>query len=211
MAIKAALFDLDGTLMDTEPQYTIFWGRMARTFRPDVPELEYKIKGSTLDRIFSLYFPEKTIQNDIVAQLDEYEKGMKYEFIPGALDFIKELKSNGVKCAIVTSSNQKKMNSVRLQVPEFDCLFDHVFTSEDFTASKPAPDCYLIGAKHFGVAIDECVVFEDAFNGLAAGMAANMFTVGVATNNPPEAIRDKCSYVIKDFTELSFETIASKL
>ena len=45
---KVALFDLDGTLMDTEGQYTVFWGKMGAKYRPDVPNLEQVIKGTTL-------------------------------------------------------------------------------------------------------------------------------------------------------------------
>ena len=205
--LKAALFDLDGTLVDTEDQYTIFWGGVARRYRPDVPELEQKIKGSTLERIYEMYFPDKELQKQITASLDEFEKQMRYEFIPGALDFIKDLKSHDVRCAIVTSSNQPKIRAVLASIHDLETLFDKILTSEDFSASKPAPDCYLLGARVFNADIDECVVFEDAFNGLAAGTASGIFTIGVATNNSPDSIRDKCDYVINDFTEMSYEKL----
>ena len=205
--LKAALFDLDGTLFNTEGQYTIFWGRTARKYRPDIPGLEYKIKGTTLTQIFSTYFPDPSVQADIVRGLDEWEQNMRYEFIPGALQFLHDLHRHGVRCAVVTSSNQKKMDSVRRQMPEFDTLFDRVLTSEDFTASKPAPDCYLLGACVFDADVSECVVFEDAFTGLAAGMASGIFTIGLATGNPAEAIRDKCNYVMPDFEGMSYSKL----
>jgi len=207
--LKAALFDLDGTLFDTEGQYTIFWGRMARKYRPDIPDLEYKIKGSTLVRIFDNYFPDPQVRKEITEGLDRWEAQMRYEFIPGALDFLKDLRDHGTRLAVVTSSNLPKMRSVSLQLPEFNSLFDKILTSEDFTASKPAPDCYLLGARVFDAAIDECIVFEDAFNGLEAGMASGIFTVGLATGNPAEAIRDKCNLVIDDFTGMTYERAAA--
>lgn len=207
--LKAALFDLDGTLFDTEGQYTIFWGQMAREYRPDIPDLEYKIKGSTLVRIFDNYFPDPQVRKEITEGLDRWEAQMRYEFIPGALDFLKDLRDHGTHLAVVTSSNLPKMRSVSLQLPEFNSLFDKVLTSEDFTASKPAPDCYLLGARVFDAAIDECIVFEDAFNGLEAGMASGIFTVGLATGNPAEAIRDKCNLVIDDFTGMTYERAAA--
>lgn len=205
--LRVALFDLDGTLIDTEDQYSIFWGGMARRYRPDIPGLEQQIKGSTLERIYEMYFPDKELQKQITLELDEYERGMRYEFIPGALDFIKDIKKHGVRCAVVTSSNQPKIRAVLASIPELKTLFDRILTSEDFSASKPAPDCYLLGAKVFGVDIDECVVFEDAFNGLAAGMSSGIFTIGLATNNSPESIRDKCDYVINDFREMSYNKL----
>ena len=54
----AALFDLDGVVFDTEPQYTVYWGGVMRKFRPDTPGLEYTIKGSTLTRIFEDFLPD---------------------------------------------------------------------------------------------------------------------------------------------------------
>lgn len=202
--LKVALFDLDGTLFDTEGQYSIFWGGIGekygfgRGFADD-------IKGSTLVRILGFFKPED--RADVEAGINAYEETMTYQFFPGALEFVQELKSNGIKCAIVTSSNQLKMASVAKQWPEFNTLFDKVLTSEDFTASKPAPDCYLLGAKVFGADLDECVVFEDAFNGLEAGMSSGIFTIGVASYNPEEAIRDKCNYVLKNFEGFSFEKL----
>lgn len=209
--LKAALFDLDGTLFDTEGQYTVFWGKMARRYRPDIPDLEYLIKGSTLVRIFDNYFPDQKVREEITKALDEWEAQMRYEFIPGALEFIKDLRDHGTRCAVVTSSNLPKMRSVSLQLPEFNSLFDRVLTSEDFSASKPAPDCYLLGAKVFDADISKCIVFEDAFNGLQAGMSAGIFTVGLATGNPAEAIRDKCNLVIDDFTGMTYERAAALL
>ena len=205
--LKAALFDLDGTLIDTEGQYTVIWGEIARRFRPDIPQLEYKIKGTTLVQIFDRYFPDPEIQKEVTVMLDKGEAGMNYGFYPGALDFIADLKRNGVKCAIVTSSNHKKMESVEKAIPNFYELFDRVLTAEDFSASKPAPDCYLKGASVFGCNIDECVVFEDAFTGLQAGMSSGIFTIGLTTCNSREAIQDKCNYVLDSFVGLTFEKV----
>ena len=204
---KAALFDLDGTLMDTEGQYTIFWGNTARKYRPDIPGLEFKIKGMTLVQIFATYFTDPQVQKEITQGLNEWEANMHYEFLPGALDFIHDIKSHGVRCAIVTSSNMPKMNSVAKKVSDFDVLFDRILTAEDFSASKPAPDCYLLGARVFGCDIDECVVFEDAFNGLQAGMSSGIYTIGVTTSNSRDKLKDKCHYVIDDYTTLNYNKV----
>lgn len=202
---KVALFDLDGTLFDTEGQYSVFWGAIGRKYHPELPTFSDDIKGTTLTQIYDRYFPDVELQKEITKGLDEWEAQMRYEFIPGALDYLKDLKAHGVKCAVVTSSNQPKMNSVRRQLADFDTYFDKVLTSEMFKASKPDPYCYLLGAEVFGAEIDECVVFEDAFNGLQAGMSAKMFTFGLATYNSREAIADKCNYVLDDFVGLDYK------
>ena len=208
---KAALFDLDGTLFDTEGQYSIFWGKTCRRFRPDIDRLEYKIKGMTLVQIYDNYFPDPKVQAIITEGLNEWEMQMRYNWIAGAEDFVMDCKRHGVKCAIVTSSNQMKMKAVAAQLPHFDALFDRVLTSEDFTASKPAPDCYLLGAKVFGLDIDECVVFEDAINGLQAGMASGIYTIGITTTNTPDTVSQLSNHVIGDFTELDYEKVVSLL
>ena len=206
--LKAALFDLDGTLIDTEGQYTEIWGAIGRKYRPDIPELAQVIKGTTLTQILGNYFPGEELQKEVVKELDEREAGMRYDFFPGALEFVEDLRKNGVKCAIVTSSNIKKMESLAKKVPNFSSLFDRILTSEDFAASKPNPDCYLKGAKVFDAELDECIVFEDAFTGLQAGMSAGIFTVGLASYNPREAIQDKCNYVLDSFEGMTFEKAA---
>lgn len=99
------------------------------------------------------------------------------------------------------------MASVRKAIANFDNLFDKVLTSEDFSASKPAPDCYLLGAKVFGCEKEECAVFEDAFTGLQAGMSSGIFTFGITTCNSREAIADKCNYVIDTFEGLTYKKV----
>lgn len=211
MNFKAALFDLDGTLFDTEGQYSIFWSRIGRKYRPDIPTLAEDIKGTTLVQIFSRYFPDPEVQSEITKGLDEWERNMSYDFIPGALELLHDIRRNGVRCAVVTSSNRQKMKAVAAKMPEFHSLFDRILTSEDFAASKPAPDCYLRGAEALGCDKDSCVVFEDAFTGLAAGMSAGIFTIGLATYNPREAIQDKCDYVIDNFTSLTYGMVDDML
>jgi len=205
--ISAALFDLDGTLFDTEDQYTRFWESMALRFRPDIPGLAHIIKGTTLKQIYSNYFPDPEVQKELTRLSTEYERDMRYDFIPGAEKFLRELRGAGVKLAVVTSSDRSKMQSVRANRPDFDTYFDRVLTSEDFARSKPAPDCYLLGAEVFGMDKRQCVVFEDAINGLKAAKASGIFTVGLATTNTAEAIEGLCDYIIKDFTEINYNLL----
>lgn len=195
---KAALFDLDGTLLDTEPQYSEFWGAMGRRYRPDIPDFHSRIKGTTLTQIFDLYISEQ-YRAEITEALDNWEQQMQYTFVAGAEQYLEKLKAEGIKTALVTSSNDKKMQQVRCQIQGFDQLFDLVLTSEDFLRSKPHPDCYLKAAQLLGVTPTDCIVFEDAFSGLQAARSAGMYVVGLATTNSPDAIRGYCDEVIADF------------
>ena len=118
---------------------------------------------------------------------------------PDRKNVIRCLRQKGIKTAVVTSSNMPKMQSVYRKRPEFKELFDEILTSEDFERSKPDPDCYLKAASRFGAQPEECVVFEDSFNGLKSGRAAGMTVVGLATTNSAEAISPLCDEVIENY------------
>ena len=199
--IKAALFDLDGVVFDTEPQYTVFWGNECRRYHPDKPGLEHRIKGQTLVEIYDQCFAGELAgeQPAITQRLNDFEAQMHFDYVAGFELFVQSLREKGVKTAVVTSSNQQKMESVYRQHPEFKSIFDAILTSEDFDESKPSPDCYLKGAQCFGVKPVECVVFEDSFNGLKSGRASGAFVVGLATTNSPESIAPYADVVVKDF------------
>ncbi len=210
--LRAALFDLDGVVFDTESQYTIFWGGQCRKYHPDMPGLEKEIKGQTLVQIFDRYFGGmEDKQECIVRELNDFERRMTFGYIEGIEEFIKSLRENGVKTAIVTSSNRNKMDAVYAVRPELNALFDAILTSEDFARSKPDPDCYVKGAEKFLLPNEQCIVFEDSFNGLKAGRAAKMKVVGLATTNPVEAIEPYSDYVIRDFRGLDYRKLCGIL
>lgn len=198
-----ALFDLDGVVFDTESQYTRFWGDQFKEYFPEVSGLEYKIKGMTLSQIFDQYFHDNIErQRAVTSALDDFEHNMIFRYIDGFEEFVSELRSVGVKTAVVTSSNIPKMRNVYGKCPSFATYFDEVLTSEDFAKSKPDPDCYLKAAGRFGVCVDECVGFEDSFNGLKSLRSAGMAVVGLATTNPRDAVAGYSDKVIDDYTGL---------
>jgi beta-phosphoglucomutase len=202
----AALFDLDGVVFNTEPQYTIFWGSQCKLYHPEIPDLEHKIKGQTLEQIYNSYFNDVIEeQPKITERLNVFEKNMHFDYVDGFLNFITELRRHDVKTAVVTSSNSAKMESVYNYRPEFRSLFDIILTSEMFLKSKPDPDCYLFGAKVFNTSPTNCVVFEDSFNGLKSGNAAGMAVVGLTTTNSEEAISALCSRVIKNYCAFGYD------
>lgn len=209
-SFKAALFDLDGVVFDTEPQYSVFWGGICRQYHPEHPGLEHEIKGQTLTQIYDRWFSGELLseRDSITRRLNDYEAQMHYDFISGFQDFISDLRANGVRTAVVTSSNIPKMESVYRYQPSFKSLFDAILTSEDFVRSKPDPDCYLKAAQILGAQTDECIVFEDSFNGLRSGRTAGMVVVGLSTTNPSEAISPLSDLQTADYVGLSYERLS---
>ena len=208
----AALFDFDGVVVDTEPQYSLFWDEKGEKYHPEIPEFGHHIKGQTLTQIYSQYFlhPEG-LQSEITRELLEFETRMSFEFIPGVVDFMKELRRKGVKIAIVTSSNNQKMANAHRALPELKSMVDAIITADKVTHSKPHPECFLLGAETLQMPIDRCIVFEDSFHGLESGNRAGMKVIGLATTNPASSIADKASLVIPDFVDFTYEKMVTVL
>ena len=208
----AALFDFDGVVVDTEPQYTLFWDEKGQKYHPEIPNFGHHIKGQTLIQIYKQFFREpEGLQDEITRQLLDYELTMHFEYIDGVVDFMKELREKGVKLAIVTSSNDAKMANAYREHPELKTMVDFIVTADRVTHSKPHPECFLLGAEILGVERDNCIVFEDSFHGIEAGNRAGMKVIGLATTNSAEAIADKCALVIPDFTDFSVEKMMGVL
>lgn len=202
-----ALFDFDGVIMDTETQYTVFWNEQGLKYLNE-EDFGRRIKGQTLTQIYEKYFstlPEA--QQEITAKLNTFEKQMAYEYIPGVEAFIADLRRHGVKTAVVTSSNEEKMQNVYKAHPEFKGMVDRILTGEMFARSKPAPDCFLLGMEIFGATPEDTYVFEDSFHGLQAGMTSGATVIGLATTNSSEAIAGKAHYIMNDFTEMTYDKL----
>lgn len=202
-----ALFDLDGVILDTETQYTKFWTQIGRRYFPENVNFAQEIKGRVMKDIGAIYFPNPDLFAKVYKELNDFEAGMKYPFIAGVKSFVQQLQEAGVKSAVVTSSDQAKMENVYREYADFRNLFTRILTAEDFSRPKPYPDCYLQAAKVLNASIEDCVVFEDSVNGLKAARSANMFVVGLSTTLPREEVCKYANYVIPDFSNLSLEEI----
>ena len=205
------LFDFDGVIADTESQYTIFWNKQGKDYL-GLDDFGHTIKGQTLIQIFSKYFDDMVKeQESIVPDLNAFEQNMSYDYIPGAYEFLRELREKGIRSAIVTSSNDIKMTNVYAAHPELHDLVDAVLTSEHFSKSKPDPECFLKGMEVLGGTPEDTVVFEDSFHGISAGRASGAYVVGLATTNKSEALAPLCDMVIDDFTSIDADKISKLL
>ena len=208
----AALFDFDGVIMDTEPQYTLFWDAIGQVYYPEIPNFGHHIKGQSLKELYKNYFGEvEGLQDHITQKLLEFEGQMHFEYIAGAAEFIRELRERSVRIAIVTSSNDAKMANAYREHPEILSMVDAIITADRVTHSKPHPECFLLGAETLNVPVENCIVFEDSFHGIEAGNRAGMKVIGLATTNPAEAIAEKVNLTIPDFVDFSFEKMTSVL
>ena len=196
---SAVLFDLDGVIVDTEGQYSLFWKQIGEEYMPGMPDFALAIKGRTLTQIYDTYFPDAADRAAITERLNAFERQMDFPYIAGAREFLEALQAQGVPTAIVTSSNCDKMACLYARHPEIKNLVTAVLTAEDARHSKPAPDCYLAAAERLGADISNCIVFEDSPSGLAAGRASGAFVIGVSTSLAAAEIEPLCDMYIEDF------------
>ena len=199
--MRAALFDLDGVLIDTEGTYSKFWSEMGERFNVGVDHFSDVIKGTTLDQIIGNYFPAE-VHPQIIAELDVFEENMKYHTFPGVIEYLEQLKAQGIPAAMVTSSNNGKLERLWEQLPGFKDYFKVIISDADVQRSKPDPQGYLLAAQALGVKPEDCTVFEDSFNGLLAGRRAGCLVVALSTTNPAESLADKADQIIPSFKSL---------
>lgn len=207
MAKFGALFDLDGVLIDTETVYTRFWERIDSMYPTNVPDFAKVIKGTTLPKILSTYFPEKSVQDKVIVELVNLENRMVYEAFGETYGFLGKLRSAGVPMAIVTSSNSHKMSNLFGQLPKLREYIGNVICDEDVSRSKPDPEGYMKAAAKIGMEPEKCIVFEDSFVGLQAGKSSGAKVVALATTNPFESLQGRADLVVNNLGELRLEDL----
>lgn len=198
------LFDLDGVLVDSEGEYSVFWGSMGDKYGLGA-DFKDRIKGETLTEILK-QFPEgdrEAIQN----ALYDFEANMDYVVYPGVMEFFASLHEVGIPSAIVTSSDNAKMEKLFKRRPELRDAATRVITADLVTKSKPDPQPYLIGADAIGVPIEDCYVFEDSVNGLKSAKASGGKVVGIVSTNPENVVAAYADILASGLSEIKLQNL----
>ena len=204
------LFDLDGVLIDSETEYTRIWSDIDRVYPTGVENFATKIKGMTLPEILELNFP-KEIWPKVVGMLNEREQKMKYNLLPGALELLTKLKERDYPRALVTSSNDLKMQHLHEELPWLEDEFTVVVTADMITKSKPDPEGYILAARLIGVPTSRCAVFEDSRQGVKAGHASGAYTVGLTTTLPEPEIAPYCDKIVANLAAVDLDKLVATL
>ncbi len=207
MTLKAALFDFDGVLVDTEKLYDVFWDEMGERYHTGIPHFASHIKGTTIDGLIEKYFADRPEEEkkQIIAESNHFDWNMPMPPMPGSFEFVRMLKAHGVQIGLVTSSDDKKLAHAFHELPFMEGLFDTIVSANRITRGKPDPMCYRLAAQDLGRKPEDCLVFEDSFAGIQAGKEAGMRVIALSTTNPAAQLEGKADYVIPDLASRTFE------
>ena len=186
---SAALFDLDGTLVDTEPRSQAAWARLFRTHGvPHDQRLLASFAGRPGKAVLAEHrhrFPGHTVE-------ELFAEALSYATLPAApvtavVDLLRDLHSSGLPIGVVTSGTADYARA-ELAAIEVLPLLGVLITADDVALGKPDPEGYLAGCRALGVEPERTVVFEDAPAGVAAAKAAGAYCVALTQTQPAAAL-----------------------
>jgi HAD superfamily hydrolase (TIGR01509 family) len=219
--MSAILFDMDGTLIDSEP----LWLEAEIEIMEELgcnwdQQDQINCLGGPIDKTENYmqdrsnnikpfgYFTKKL--DDVMEQ----KLSTKLDLIPNALEIINECKRFELKIALVTASSGRLMRAVLKRFPVG--IFDTVVSYDDVERSKPDPEPYLLAAKTLGVDITNCVVLEDSLTGVQSGLSAGAQVIGIPhlvkmPNNPNLRVVESLSEINMDRLITWYPFLASRI
>jgi beta-phosphoglucomutase family hydrolase len=210
VALSAAIFDLDGTLVDNMRFHVQAWVAMSRSLGLETPaeRFEREFNGRRNEEIFPALLGRPVPPEELARLSEQKESHYRALYAPhlaplrGARELLTRLRDAGLGLA-VASAGPRPNRAFVLDGLHLRPFFSHVIGAEDVTRGKPAPDLFLAAARALGVDPSGCVVFEDAVHGIHAARSAGMLAVGVTTLTPAEVLREAgAHWVTSDFASL---------
>jgi HAD superfamily hydrolase (TIGR01509 family) len=204
---RALLFDLDGTLAETDSLHLPTWMDVLRPHGIEVDEEFYRerISGRSNSKIVEDLLPDLTAEEG--QQLTDAkeasfrERAGELEPLPGLLDFVEEGRSRGLWIVLVTNAPEENVEAILLAL-ELREFFDEVVLADEVGPGKPDPAPYRAALDRLNVLPEEALAFEDSTSGIASAVGAGVPTVGIASTQEPGKLEQAGAFLTaKDFTD----------
>ncbi|MFE3447310.1 HAD family hydrolase [Nonomuraea sp. NPDC059194] len=198
MGVDTALFDLDGTLINTEVRNKAIWQLLLdnHDLDHDVAVFMGRRGRDVIPEVFPGHDVEKLIAE--VFSYDDHPGLPEVVPVPGAAELVRQVAAYGSRIGLVTSAHRSWAEERLHQIGVRE-LFEILVTAEDVEVGKPDPAGYLLAATRLRAEPGDCVVFEDSVAGITAAKAAGMRCVAVATTHVGEDLAD-ADLVVADLT-----------
>ncbi len=211
--IKAVIFDMDGVLADSEPficeAAIAMFAEHGITVKPEdfIPWVGTG-ENSYLGNVAKQYGFPMDIERDKARTYKLHEEIIKGRLkeLPGASSFVNLCRKQGLKTALATGADKKKMHDVmnEINLPPED--FDAVVNGLDVKRGKPNPDIFLEAARRLAEPPENCLIIEDSAAGLAAALASGARVLGLTTTNPAEKMK-AAHWVCRDLAHAPQEAL----
>lgn len=207
---KAVIFDMDGTMFDTEYLASKAWKRAGEELNYSITEdILSQVRGRNITdaiRIFSEIFGTDQVYKNAKVLRDRYVADMiKQNGIPikkGLFELLSFLRETHTKMAVATSSECERAKKCLTAAGVYDYFDAHIY-GDMVTNSKPNPDIFLMAARQLDVRAEECLVLEDSKSGIRAGKNAGMYPILIPDLTPPDKeMTEDASLICNDLMEV---------
>lgn len=208
---KGAIFDLDGTLLDSmwvwrdiDIRFLAKRGyEVTMDYIEEISAKNFKAAAEyTIERFKLSENPQDIIEEWHEMACDAYAKEVLLK--PGAKQYLYQLKKRGIKLAVATASAESLFKPALINNGIYDC-FETFVTADEVKRGKGFPDIYIKAAENLKLEIKDCVVYEDIFKGIEGAKAGNFYTVGIYDKHSEyeqEKIKKLADLYITDFKQL---------